>query len=366
MKRLLGAGVGLVLGHAVLSSGVVRAVGRGVGLGGRPVPATVGSQASISGSRFSERPRSFFWATGPAACAASRSACSSASWAARSASFSALTHEVVGLGLGLLLVRAQDHDHVAAVLLGRRLDEAQLGDVLGELLQQAEAQLGAVLLATAEHDRDLDLVAGLEEPDDVALLRLVVVGVDLGTKLHLLDDHVRLVATRLTGLLGVLVLELPVVHELADGRTGHRGDLDEVEVGFLGKAQRVGGGHDADGLAGLGPTSRTSLTRIRSLMRSSVLMCPPVRSGDGSVTSDALGKTGRASAGDTSGSQSRPPDPASSCMVCTSRQAGALDRTRRPVPVLLERRSMRVGDDRAWSPLVDLRGHGCGAQIGQR
>src|SRR6478609_873703 len=49
-------------------------------------------QASISGSRFSERPRSFFLATGPAACAASRSAFSSASSAARSAarlSFSA-------------------------------------------------------------------------------------------------------------------------------------------------------------------------------------------------------------------------------------------------------------------------------------
>ena len=63
-------------------------------------------------------------------------------------------------------------------------------DVLGEPLQQPEAQLGPGLLAAAEHDRDLDLVALLEEPDDVTLLGLVVVRVDLRPELHLLDDRV--------------------------------------------------------------------------------------------------------------------------------------------------------------------------------
>jgi len=155
----------------------------------------------------------------------------------------------VDLGVGLLLVRAEHHDHVAAVLLGRRLDEAQLRHVLGQALQQPVAQLGAVLLAAAEHDRDLDLVAGAKEPHDVTLLGLVVVRVDLGTKLHLLDDDVRLVPPRLTGLLGVLVLELAVVHELADRRTRHGRDLDQVEVRLLRKAKRIGGGNDADGLA---------------------------------------------------------------------------------------------------------------------
>ena len=85
----------------------------------------------------------------------------------------------LGLGLGLLLGRAEHHDHVAAVLLGVALDEAQLADVLGQPLQQPVAQLGAGLLAPAEHDRHLDLVAGLEEPLDVALLGAVVVRVDL-------------------------------------------------------------------------------------------------------------------------------------------------------------------------------------------
>ncbi len=154
----------------------------------------------------------------------------------------------VDLGVGLLLVRAEHHDHVAAVLLRRGLDEAQLRDVLGQLLQQPEAQLGAVLLATAEHDRDLDLVPGAQEPHDVTLLGLVVVRVDLRTKLHLLDDHVRLVPTGLASLLGVLVLELAVVHELADRRLALRGDLDEVEVRLLGKLQGLVGRHDADRL----------------------------------------------------------------------------------------------------------------------
>jgi hypothetical protein len=75
------------------------------------------------------------------------------------------------------------------------------------------------------------------------------VRVDLRSELHLLDDHVRLVAASVTGLLGVLVLELPVVHELADRGLPLRRDLDKVEVGFLGEAQRIAGGNDADGLA---------------------------------------------------------------------------------------------------------------------
>ena len=149
-------------------------------------------------------------------------------------------------GAALLLVRGQDHDHVAAVLLGRALDDTQLGDVRREPLQQPEAQLGPGLLASAEHDRDLDLVAGLEEPHDVTLLGLVVVVVDLRPELHLLDDRQDLVPAGLTGLLGVLVLELPVVHELDDRRAGVRGDLDEIEIDLLGQAQRLGDRDDAD------------------------------------------------------------------------------------------------------------------------
>jgi len=153
---------------------------------------------------------------------------------------------LLGLGLRLLLGRGQDHDHVAAILLRRRLDRAELDDVLGQALQEAESQLGAGLLAATEHDRHLDLVTALEEPLDVALLRAVVVRVDLGAELDLLDDRVHLVLARFPRLHGGFVLELAEVHELGDRRLGHRGHLDEVEVGLGGQTQRVFHAHDAD------------------------------------------------------------------------------------------------------------------------
>ena len=83
----------------------------------------------------------------------------------------------------------------------------------------------------------LTLSPCLQEPHDVTLLGLVVVGVDLRAKLHLFDDRVGLVAPCLTCLLGVFVLELAVVHELADRRASRRGNLDEVEIGLLGQPQ---------------------------------------------------------------------------------------------------------------------------------
>ena len=91
---------------------------------------------------------------------------------------------------------------------------------------------------------------GLEEADNVALLRLVVVAVDLRTKLHLFDDRVRLIPPRLARLLGSLVLELAVVHELADGRAGHRCDLDQIQIGLAGQTQGVLNADDADLLSG--------------------------------------------------------------------------------------------------------------------
>ena len=54
---------------------------------------------------------------------------------------------------------------------------------------------------------------------------------------------------RLARLHGRLVLELAEVHELAHGRTGVGGDLDQVEVGLGGQPKGVLDAHDADLLA---------------------------------------------------------------------------------------------------------------------
>ncbi|VXA91973.1 hypothetical protein PSCLAVI8L_10024 [Pseudoclavibacter sp. 8L] len=63
-------------------------------------------------------------------------------------------------------------------------------------------------------------------------------GVDLQTETNLFEDGVRLVATCFLGLLGGLVLELPVIHDLGDGGLRVGGDLDEVELRLLREAQR--------------------------------------------------------------------------------------------------------------------------------
>src|SRR5205809_1013931 len=118
--------------------------------------------------------------------------------------------------------------------------------VAGETLQQTEPQLGPRLLTSPEHDRHLDLVARLEEPLDVALLGAVVVRVDLRAQLDLLDDRLRLVLTRFPGLDRGLVLELAVVHELADRWPRSGRDLDQIEVGFLCQLEPVVDRDDPD------------------------------------------------------------------------------------------------------------------------
>src|SRR5215471_3735973 len=150
----------------------------------------------------------------------------------------------VGLGLALPAVRADNHDHVAAVLLRLGLDEAEFLDVGGEALQQPEPELGPGLLASPEHDRHLDLVSLPEEPLDVALLRPVIMRVDLGPELDLLDDRLGLVLARLPGLERGLVLELAVVHELGNRWPCRGRDLDQVEVGLLGQPERITQGND--------------------------------------------------------------------------------------------------------------------------
>ena len=83
----------------------------------------------------------------------------------------------------------------------------------------------------------------------MTLLGVVVVRVDLGAKLHFLDDGVRLIATRLALLHGGFVLELAEIHELAHRRLGHRGNLDQVEICLHGQSKRIFDAHDADLLA---------------------------------------------------------------------------------------------------------------------
>jgi hypothetical protein len=152
----------------------------------------------------------------------------------------------LGLGLGLLLRRGDDHDHVSAVLLRSGLNHSEFQNVLRQTLKKSTPEFGAGLLTSAEHDRDLDLVAAAEEALDVAFFRLIVMRIDLGPELHLFDDGVGLVPACLACLQSALVLELAEVHELAHRRTGVRGNLDQVEIGFLRESECVLNADDTD------------------------------------------------------------------------------------------------------------------------
>jgi len=67
------------------------------------------------------------------------------------------------------------------------LDLAELLDVLRETVEKHPATLRVEVLPPPEHDRDLDLRPLVQEADDMALLRLVVVDADLRPHLDFLD-----------------------------------------------------------------------------------------------------------------------------------------------------------------------------------
>ncbi len=79
----------------------------------------------------------------------------------------------------------------------------------------------------------------------MALFGFVVVRVDLGSQLLFLDDGLLLILARLACLLSRLVLELAVVHDLADRRLGIRGYFDKVEIGIRGDAEGVFDAHNS-------------------------------------------------------------------------------------------------------------------------
>ena len=86
-------------------------------------------------------------------------------------------------------------------------------------------------------------------PRNLATCRVLVSkspGADLRPVLHLLDPDVGGLAPALLGPLGLVELELAVVHDPADRRVGHRGHLDEVEVELPGDRQGLGQRLDAE------------------------------------------------------------------------------------------------------------------------
>ena len=115
--------------------------------------------------------------------------------------------------------------------------------------EQLETELAEYDLATAEHDPALHLVTVDQELARTLQLEVQIVIGDARSEFDLLD--LSLVLGLLGGrrLLLLLVLEPPVIHDLADRRAGLGRDLHQVQARALGHVLRSIGGHDSQLLA---------------------------------------------------------------------------------------------------------------------
>ena len=133
-------------------------------------------------------------------------------------------------------------EHVRSLHKGSQdlvLDHADFGNIISELLKQANAHLRTLLLTATELNHGLDLVPGTEETHSVTTLGFVVVLVNLQSETDLLEYRIRLVLARFTGLDCSFVLILAKIHELAHRRLGLRCDLNKIQIRLGGQTQGV-------------------------------------------------------------------------------------------------------------------------------
>lgn len=101
-------------------------------------------------------------------------------------------------------------------------------------------------LTAFEAEGSLDLIAFVQKADGLVLLRLIVVFINRNGELHLFDGDDLLLFPGGAFTLILLVEIFAVVLDLADGRNGIRGYLDQVERALSCQFQRFEGGHDAE------------------------------------------------------------------------------------------------------------------------
>jgi hypothetical protein len=144
---------------------------------------------------------------------------------------------------------SHEHDHGPALHARRLFDRAVRTELIGELIEKRLAQIRVGHLATAEEHSQLDLVSGVEELRGLTTFRLEVMVVDLGPDADLFQFDDVLMAAGLALFAALLVPELAVVHEPADGRHRVGRHLNQVEAPLAGHLERVKCWNDADLLA---------------------------------------------------------------------------------------------------------------------
>ena len=146
----------------------------------------------------------------------------------------------------LLLLRRDHHHHQTALHARKLLDDRIINDIGGDLVNHRTPQFLVSHLATAEADRDLDLVAFLKEPAEIAQLDRVIADIRRRTELQLLDFLLFLLLLGRMRLLLRIELELAEIHDSADRRVTVRLDFDQIQACLLGHGQSLVARQNAD------------------------------------------------------------------------------------------------------------------------
>ena len=145
--------------------------------------------------------------------------------------------------------RRDHHHHLTAFELRHGFDLAVDLHLFGDPVELLAAKIHVGHFAATEAQGDLHLVAALQELDRIFDLAVEVVVIGARTDFDFFDFDDFLVLTSFGFTLLLLVFELTVVHDLADGRRGGGGNFHQIKPGFFSHCQCAIGRNDADVLA---------------------------------------------------------------------------------------------------------------------
>src|SRR4030095_9314936 len=125
-------------------------------------------------------------------------------------------------------------------------NDALVLDVLDQAFQNLSAQVRACHFTPPEEDSRFGLISLPQEPQQMILLRLIVVVVDIDAELHFFDYDLFLMFFGLALFLFLLVQEFPIIHDAANRGLSSGRDFNQVQVLFAGHFQRFVGRQDPD------------------------------------------------------------------------------------------------------------------------
>ena len=139
----------------------------------------------------------------------------------------------------IALARGENHDHLPPFKTRLQLYLCQGAGFFFDFHQKLHAKLLMRHLTSAKAECYFDLVAFIEELLNRPHFDIVIMRIDIGTELDLLNLDGLLFFARLRSLLLSLELVLPEIHDLADGDLPINRNLHEIETNLLSSGKRV-------------------------------------------------------------------------------------------------------------------------------